>query len=335
MPKCPFAGCQEEATEAVTGCNHSRRACPLHMDVACRRYQCTCLLKKATERVKAEEEHKRKNKPESGLSREYARMARTRQVGARILANLEGTMAIYVITWVSQDIPVRGVTNRCTHGALRERDIGTEAEEEWELDLPKLRHKLLPRPEEAQSDESDDGCDTSEVDSGTDSEGEEERAGHAWDRAEVNSGVVKAPQSEKTGDNGEKQGGSEEENSGQPAKRCKRAKPKKPGRRAEGEREVEHKKRRAQRRGKVRKGQMEAVGTEQLNDRKRKRPRVASESESDGSRETHGALGTQATQGDPGQGAVHRQEDTGGCGGGCSERGQRQVRVAEGEAVRR
>ena len=172
LPKCPFAGCQEEATEAVTGCNHNRRACSLHMDAACRRYQCTCMLKKATERVKAEEEHKRKNKRESGLSGEYARMARTRQVGARILANLEGTMAIYVITWVSQDIPVRGVTNRCTHGALRERDIGTEAEEEWELDLPKLRHKLLPRPEEAQSDESDDGCDTSEVDSGTDSEGE-------------------------------------------------------------------------------------------------------------------------------------------------------------------
>ena len=143
-------------------------------------------------------------------------------------------MAIYVITWVSQDIPVRGVTNRCTHGALRERDIGTEAEEEWELDLPKLRHKLLPRPEEAQSDESDDGCDTSEVDSGTDSEGEEERAGHAWDRAEVNSGVVKAPQAEKTGENGEMRGGSKEGNSGQPAKRCKRAKPKNRGEERKG-----------------------------------------------------------------------------------------------------
>ena len=93
----------------------------------------------AKARVKEEQEYQAQQGPAQGLSARFAHMARTRPTGARIVANLEGQRAIYVITWVSQDAPARGVTNKCTHGAERERDIGSEGCDEWELNLLKDR----------------------------------------------------------------------------------------------------------------------------------------------------------------------------------------------------
>ena len=183
---CPYPGCLEKPSCRVLGCKHGRIACEAHAYCRCTKYQCTCRLQEVKERAEAEEKRREKLSPRKGLSYRYALVARTRPKGTRILADLEGTPAVYVITWVSQDLDAYRVTNRCTHGAIREREVGEPDPQPWELDLTRLKHSLLPNINEAYSDESDDGADGSEdLSEDGDSENEDDTA--------ANEGILASP----------------------------------------------------------------------------------------------------------------------------------------------